>query len=281
LLISAYDIANNHLGASPDLGFARLVFLDSGGYEIAERSDFSDLKGSAKVPDSWDESSYARVLAHLRTGPGQPGLVAISYDRPGVSAAEQAAAAQALFGKRRGIMRELLLKPESRSQAYLHVDAILERPDVLSGFDVIGVTEKELGSSVLARMQAIAKLRLGMDAAQIAAPIHVFGALDPLSAPLYCVAGAEIFDSLSWLRLAYLHGLPVYRQSYGILELGVGTHDSDVDARCWAANIGALYDLELEMRAFCESGDFGSFSYHTTVLERAYRDLQHGLRRTA
>lgn len=281
LLISAYDIGNNHLVASTDLNFARLIFIDSGGYEIADRPDLSDIKGSARAAAPWDEASYAQVLANLPIDLDQPGLVAISYDLPGMSVADQAAAAHALFGKKRGIMRELLLKPESPSQAYLHIDAILKRADAISGFNVIGVTEKELGNSVLARMESIARLRLGMDATQITAPIHVLGALDPLSAPLYCLAGAEIFDSLSWLRLAYRCGLPVYRQSYGILELGIGTHDSDVDARCWAANIGALYDLELEMRAFCESGNFGSFSHHSEVFEDAYRDLQHRLRRKA
>ncbi len=281
LLISAYDLASSHFGESPDLRFARLVFLDSGGYEIAERSDFSDMKGTARAADTWDEASYAELLAGWDTAGEQPGLVAISYDLPGLPVSEQAAAASALLGQKPDIMRELLLKPERRSQPYINVDAILDSVEVLAGFDVIGVTEKEAGSSVLDRMESIARLRLRMDDAGLPAPIHVLGALDPLSAPLYCAAGAEIFDSLSWLRLAYRRGLPVYRQSYGILDVGISTDDSDVDARCWAANIGVLYDLELEMRAFCESGSFASFSHHADVLEDAYRDLQLKLRRRA
>jgi len=281
LLVSAYDIGNRHLDASSGLGFARLVFLDSGGYELAERPDFSDIRGSARAGNSWDQAAYARVVANWPTGPDKPGLVVISYDSPGIPIAEQAGAARAFFGRRHGIMRELLLKPERRAQAYLHIDAVLDNPDALSGFHVLGATEKELGNSVLDRMENIARLRRGLDGAHIKAPIHVLGALDPLSAPLYCIAGAEIFDSLAWLRLGYRHGLPLYRQSYGILELGIGVHDTEVDARCWAANIGTLYDLELEMRAFCETGDFRSFSHHATVFESAYRQLQQRLRRKA
>jgi hypothetical protein len=281
LLVSAYDVGNRHLDASLDLSFARLVLLDSGGYETTERSDLSDIRGSAKASEAWDEAAYAGVLADWPTGIDQPGLIAISYDAPGVPIGDQARMAQALLSGRRGILRELLLKPESRSHAYVHIDAVLERLDALADFDVIGATEKELGSSVFARMENIARLRCGLDAAGIPAPIHVLGALDPLSAPLYCLAGAEIFDSLSWLRLAYRDGLALYKQNYGILELGVHTHDGEVDARCWAANLGTLYDLELEMRAFCESGSFSSFSRHANTFEDAYRELERKLRRKA
>ena len=47
--------------------------------------------------------------------------------------------------------------------------------DSLRDFDVIGFTEKEIGNSVLDRMNNIAKLRIAMRKANINKPIHIFG----------------------------------------------------------------------------------------------------------
>ena len=54
------------------------------------------------------------------------------------------------------------------------------------------VIEKELGDSALVRMERIARLRRALDDAEVKAPVHVFGALDPILSCMYFLAGAEI-----------------------------------------------------------------------------------------
>ncbi len=49
-------------------------------------------------------------------------------------------------------------------------------------------------------MQNIAKLRKALDKAGLNIPLHVFGSLDTVTTPLYFLAGADIFDGLTWLR---------------------------------------------------------------------------------
>src|SRR5690606_32377632 len=106
----------------------------------------------------------------------------------------------------------------------------------LGSFDIVGVTEKELGRSMLDRMVNVAKLRLAMDEAELRIPIHVFGALDPLSASLYYISGAEIFDGLTWIRYAYENGRCVYMHNLGALKYGIHTSNDLVKSRAISEN---------------------------------------------
>jgi len=98
-----------------------------------------------------------------------------------------------------GVLREILLKPETTNQRFLQVPAIVENIRALADFDIIGLTEKEVGSSIFDRMQNIATIRLALDKAGMEIPIHVFGSLDTITTPMYFLAGADIFDGLTWL----------------------------------------------------------------------------------
>ena len=46
---------------------------------------------------------------------------------------------------RTDILREILLKPETATEARLQIDAIIKNIHRLAEFDIIGMTEKELG----------------------------------------------------------------------------------------------------------------------------------------
>ena len=201
-LISAYDIYHKNLGDNPDVGFASLVFLDSGHYEKAHFSDLSDLQYSDYRSKKWNRSLLLEVLKHWPVGQNNPVTIAISYDEPGLKLKDQITSAQEIFHNKSGVLKEFLIKPETKKQAYIQINSILDSIDQLAAFDIIGLTEKELGSSVLQRMERIAKIRIAMDRAGVDRPIHIFGGLDTISTPLYYISGAEIFDGLSWLRLS-------------------------------------------------------------------------------
>jgi hypothetical protein len=91
---------------------------------------------------------------------------------------------------------------------------------------------------------------------------------------MYFLAGADIFDGLTWLRFAFHAGYTMYKHNYGALELGVKTGSHIIDGRCWFHNYGYLVDLQLEMRRFLNNGDFGCFRYHAGLFERAYGNMK-------
>lgn len=266
MLISAYDI---HYGRiHPPFDFSTLVFLDSGGYEASKDNDLSDLGELEHQPSRWSQEMHDKVLKNWRVSCP---TVFISYDHPKdrISVRKQIERAVRMAPSRKGTLRELLLKPETPNQTLIKVSSVLKEVHSLHHFDIIGVTEKEIGTSIFDRMENLARLRIGLRKAGLNTPIHVFGSLDTVSTPMYFLAGADIFDGLTWLRFAYREGLTIYKQNYGALKLGIRERSYLVDGRCWFDNYAYLGEMELEMRRFLKAGDFRSFKYHREELEKA------------
>ena len=119
----------------------------------------------------------------------------------------------------------------------------------LRGFAVVGLTEKELGDSVFDAMVKIARLRTQRDAAEIGIPIHIFGSLDALTSVLYFLAGAEIFDGLTWLRFGYQDGRTLYSQNYGVLRDSEGLRRNAYERHfdMWRNNYYYLGKLRTQM----------------------------------
>lgn len=273
-LVSAYDL---HFGkVQPPFDFPSLIFLDSGGYEASKDAELSDLGDRDHHPKEWTQEMHEGVIAKWQ--PSVPSVL-ISYDHPKarVGFAEQIERARNMAPGRTDFLRELLLKPEKDSQRLLHVDNLLPHVHRLADFDIIGVTEKEIGSSLIDRMKNIAKLRRALSTAGIDIPIHVFGSLDTISTPMYFLAGADIFDGLTWLRFAFHDGLTIYKHNFGALQLGVSTKSDMVDARCWHQNYYYMTEMQLEMRRFLKSQDFGSFRYHGDMFKTALQSALEAL----
>lgn len=274
-LVSAFDIANGHL--KPPFDFAGAVFLDSGGYEIGLGSDLSDVSSEPTgKPSDWTAEQHRAVLdswsAHVPT-------VAITYDHPlvRIPISEQIQRAKALAIPP-GSARELLIKPETRDQNFIKIDSLVAQVRHLQPFQLVGVTEKEIGNSVFERMVNIARLRLELRRTNQLIPIHVFGSLDTITTLFYFIAGADVFDGLTWLRYAFKDGHTVYRQDYGIGEFGIATKSPKVEALCWSKNHSYMKDMELEMRRFLNAYDFGSYKYHGDALRAAYQSVEEEVR---
>ena len=274
-LISAYDLHYQYI--SPPFDFASLVFVDSGGYEASKDSDLAELTDYEYEPREWNQDLHDLVL---ETWSSRSPTVLISFDKPGdrIPLAEQIRRARRLAPKRTDVMRELLLKPETRAQRLLDMESVVKSVKSFGSFDVIGVTEKEIGNSILTRMANIARLRQAMDKHGLDLPIHVFGSLDTVTTPMYFLAGADIFDGLTWLRFAYYNGFTMYKQNYGALELGVTTGAHIIDGRCWYHNYGYLTDLQLEMRRFLNNRDYASFKFPGDLFERAVGGMEESIR---
>jgi hypothetical protein len=276
LLVSAYDIYHNKVTPPFDFG-SNVIFLDSGGYEVSRQLDLSEVEDQTEAPRlPWSEDLYDEVLAGWKS---RLPTVIISYDHPKERRAitEQIKKATNLAGGRKDVLRELLIKPETREQNYVQFDSVLKSVRQLDVFDAIGLTEKEIGNSVLQRMEHIAELRIALTKVGLETPIHIFGSLDTITTMFYFVAGADIFDGLTWLRYAFSNGLTLYRQNVGVLEYGVSTKSATVEAISWAKNYAYLNDLQLEMRQFLKSHDFSVFKHHAPTLEAAYRTISESL----
>jgi len=276
-LVSAYDLW--HKKVEPPFDFATLLFLDSGGYEAGKDVELSDVGDRDHKPLPWSKEQHEAMLAAW--APAVPSVL-ISYDHPleRVPVGDQIERARLLVPGRTGVGREILLKPETRDQRFLQMDSLLlpQHIQALGDFDVVGVTEKEIGNSLLARMRNIAELRRAIDGVGLERiPIHVFGSLDTVSTPLYFLAGADIFDGLTWLRYAFHQGLTLYRHNYAALDLGLDTKAHVVDGRCWFNNYYRMKELELEMRRFLNDGDFGSFQHHSELFRKAHESLREAL----
>lgn len=269
VLVSAYDIFHGKI-AAPD--FPPFVFLDSGGYEASKDADLSDLREHEHAPVTWSLEAYNEVIASWQSSIP---TVIISYDHPDerLPIKEQITRAKSVIPIRQGVSREILLKPETADQRYLKIQSVIDDVHAFAEFDVIGFTEKEIGSSIFDRMKNIATVRLALHHAGLELPIQIFGSLDTITTPLYFVAGADIFDGLAWLRFGFKDGHTLYRQNYGVLALSVDTKWHLIDARCWSNNYYYLKDLQLEMRRFLKDGDFSVFRPHDSLIRDVYNNV--------
>ncbi|MCB1972502.1 MAG: hypothetical protein KDG54_19065, partial [Geminicoccaceae bacterium] len=213
ILVSAYDLHHKKLTGSFD--FAEAIFLDSGGYEAGKDVELSDIQSREHVPAAWTLDDYNATVAGWQSS--RPTVI-VSYNHPceRIPVPEQIARADQTIPLKANIFREILFKPSTADEPETDVNAIVKNIHALAKFDAIGVTEKEIGGTQQARMVSIARIRRALNDAGLGnKPIHVFGSLDTISTPLYFVAGADIFDGLTWLRFAYYEGLTIYRQNFG------------------------------------------------------------------
>jgi hypothetical protein len=274
ILISAYDwyYYKKKFKTELNLTFPNLIFLDSGGYECNKDKDLSDI-GLYK-PDShdWDEKLYLQVIKQWST---KIPTVLISLDIPSdrKPTEDQIKEAGNLFKGKKNFLKEILIKPQSKSSERINKEDIIRNLKSLSKFDILGFTEKELGFSLLDRMTNLAKIRMAMDDERIEKPIHIFGSLDPITTPLYYMAGADIFDGLSWLRFVFHKGQTYYIDSCGPRRFGI--HEN-VRAR-WGKNVGCNYTylmrLQLDLEKFQSKEDFKIFESNANFFKKAFDDL--------
>ncbi len=270
ILVSAYDIHFNYL--KQELNFPSLIFLDSGGYEASTEADLATQFEALETeyePRDWKLEYYEEVVANWTA---LPPTIFVTYDHPKerCSVAEQIKRGLRLGGAKNAIARELLLKPASSSAQYLDIDEICARARDFAPFAVIGVTEKEVGTSLIDRMTNVGRIRLALGQASLETPIHIFGSLDTVTTLLYFAMGADIFDGLTWLRYAYDKGATTYQQNLAALAFPPNTHHTRVKTECWHHNYNYLQNMQMQMRSFLNDGDWNRFDYNVDRLKFLY-----------
>jgi hypothetical protein len=266
MLVSAYDLHHGHLHKPTNI-LTELVFLDSGGYETSDFQDLSTIFSHPTSAKDWKETDLRGVYD---SWPSHIPAVFVSYDRR-KPVRQQIRSARSLFKNYPEQLHALLIKPRTKRSNRLPMAELLSDVRELSSFHVIGVTEKELGGSMLERMENIAKLRLALDDAQLRhIPLHIFGSLDPLTVPLYFLSGAEIFDGLTWLRFGYHGGAALYQQNCAVRRFGVHYTDDQVKLLNIQYNLNSLVETTNQMRRFLIDGDFDRLAPNGRDLATAF-----------
>jgi hypothetical protein len=252
VLISAYDIKWHEV--DPHRFKAQLIIVDSGGYEKLVDEEGRRRGGN---PDhasfEWSPDLYAETLATINVA--SP-IVAVSYDRTELPIGDQIDAALAARDPRLG--SAFLLKP--RNDDSLTIESIAEHTAMLRHFDIVGVTEKEAGGSFFERLTFVACLRALLDSNEVDKPIHVFGGLDPFMTPLYFLAGADIVDGLTWLRMAFSDSGARYLPGYAAMHHDPMGPLDDIEWRIRRTNFSRLVDMQTAFLRFLRSGDYDALS---------------------
>jgi hypothetical protein len=283
LLISAYDIHYKHIPFNEDLFVTDITFIDSGGYETGNAYDISATTKYNYDLKVWDLEQLKKVL---QKWPEHKAGVIVSYDHGNyrVPLENQINDAEELFKEFPNLLNDFLIKPETKDQLYIKTTNIVKNISKLKKFDIIGITERELGNSILQRMLNLHKIRTALDDEKIIAPIHVFGSLDPITSILYFLAGAEIFDGLTWLKYSYYNSSAIYTSNYGVLnpDLGINTIDSKVKSFTISKNTYYLDKMKYTMRDFLKDKDFKVFDDlggigFGDMIEKSYKTFESNL----
>ena len=279
LLISAYDIKHGLLadGDAFRTGFKdsryvqpRVLVIDSGWYEKNGSPPGSPFAVNAGESFPWEEEDYTSVIDSLDKDVSP---IVVSWDHIGPYE-EQIQRAQDFFGGRGHLASVLLLKPPSGSRFHNFDKLSIEHIANLRAFDIVGVTERELGETILDCLVKIAKLRQRLDDARVSAPVHIFGGLDPLFTPLYFAAGAEIFDGLGWLRYAYREGVAMHWTAGTLLDKQITKRSAQ--SRNWVSlqNLDEINRLSEDMRRFVHRREDWGVFYRGESLRPIFESLQ-------
>jgi queuine/archaeosine tRNA-ribosyltransferase len=270
MLVSAFDIHHRFI-KKKDLRVPEILFVDSGGYEAAVYYDFLEMR-------KWERNMYKDILDKWDNKYTPSIFISFDHDYSGLPVKKQIDSEIEFLSKyRRHHMVEMLLKPEKKD-IYLNIDSIIRNINNLDQFNIIGVTEKELGATFLDRLKAVAIIRSQLDKVGNKTPIHIFGCLEPFLIILYFFAGAEIFDGLSWLRYGYFNGMTIYNKEFGISEFNINMNFDRMKIMVLRQNLYYLSNLALEMRKFTVSNDYKVFGGNYKKIEEIHKTLFSELR---
>lgn len=283
LLISAYDVFYKHIPYREENIVTEVTFIDSGGYETGNAYDISATTKYNYDLKHWELCNFVEVL---KKWPAHKAAILVSFDHGNHRdpLAKQINDAEEIFGQFPNMLNDFLIKPETKEQSYVQVENIIKNIKKLSSFNIIGVTERELGNSILQRMQNLYKIRIALDKSGNNAPIHVFGSLDPVTSILYFLAGAEIFDGLTWLKYSYFNNAAIYTSNFGVLnsELGINIRDGQIKSIAISKNTYYLEKMKYTMKDFLKYKNFKLFDNLASkgfgdIIEKSYRTFESNL----
>ena len=192
-------------------------------------------------------------------------IAAVNYDEIG-PITEQVKTAKTFFAKHPQYVADFLVKPFLTQANTVDMAAVEENAELLGDFDIIGITEKELGPSMIERCKNLAKLRRCLSAAGHDVPIHIFGCFEPTSIILLTTCGGDIFDGLTWARYALHDGVLFHRGSLLWSGNNWRTDDATLQRLSASENLGQMTGLMFNLRSFAASHEYDRLGVNQETL---------------
>ena len=205
-LLSLYDYEYTIPSELISAADSRIRIWDSGGYE-ASVCPTCENSGTKK----WDENTYVQTANRI---PWNGLDILVSYDTPNEPKCMQQQVERALhlYTKVEGTYaRDLLIHVPDNTDPYVLAETV---GPYTNEFKILGLIEKEIAPTWAHGVCFINRLRSALSALDTKRyiPIHVFGCFDLKTVARFTLAGADIFDGLTWLRYLFLNGDVLYRR---------------------------------------------------------------------
>ncbi len=179
-LLSAFDLKYGNIDV-PFNELADLVLLDSGVYETAPATVSVDFYYPLPAAAPWTRNHYRSYLREANTRASKTNTIVVSFDTYD-ALEKQVDAALEDFSCIPDAAFDFLLKPTGSGE---FLEPFRGTDIRLGNFDVLGVTERELGRSAVERCKSICNIRRALNDAGFFLPIHVFGAITPAAVTSY------------------------------------------------------------------------------------------------
>jgi hypothetical protein len=270
-LFSAYDLHLRKI-AQEDIWISDVVFVDSGNYELEHIKEVAEQfrESMDARPKKWTFQMYARIIDSLKPPPFRKAVL-VNYDEK-KSLDEQVDDARDFFARHERFASCFLCKPPDKSLHRLNIESLVDNVESIDQFDILGVTEKELGNSLLSRCTNILRIRNALQSRGSDRPIHVFGCLDPLGIVCYFLCGADIFDGTLWLKYGFHENVAFYINNYALLKGTWHNTDGGVAVMSWMWNLRDLTALMLRMRRYAQKHEDNLLEFGTDI-KKEIKDL--------
>ena len=248
-LVSALDLASGCIPAEVT-DEVNLVLIDSGMYEARNSSCVQEDHCLSTTSAQWLRQEYLEIAGDIDV---DANVILVNYDKA-ASLPEQIAWAADDFAHVPQAASDFLVKPES-SSGLVNVAKLARHAGELQQFDIVGIAASEAGESLVKRCSTVVMLRDAMGDAGLDSPIHIFGAINPMEVLAYFFCGADIFDGLNWLRLAFRKygSMPIEEAAFEEQNFNLDDSDLRMDQRI--LNLGFLYRLQESLHQYCLSND--------------------------
>lgn len=254
-LLSLYDYKyhiiseKNQIGEMINTTDTRYRIWDSGGYELLGNSNH----------ETWNEQTYIETANII---PWNNKDILGSYDTPNeeIPLKDQIERALELYSKIEGTFYRNLLIHTSYDMDIESLTTILK--PYIEDFHVLGFTEKEIAPTYVHGIRFIRNLRASLSAIQTKhyIPIHIFGCFDMKTVIRFTLAGADIFDGLTWLRYYFSNNEVLYKKELQYaLSIGKLT-GGDLENEMWRNNITEMNELRSHLVYSIFTDDFEKFT---------------------
>ena len=262
-LVSTFDIAGKRIPMDA-ANMVNVVILDSGLYE--SKNDSTKSAGSNPYPSVVD---WTRELYHetVKGVDESSNVILVNFDQHGALDSQMERASRD-FSFAPHAISDFLVKPTSTTD-WVNIPKLSHYLEVLKQFDLIGIAAREVGGSLLQRSRSVIMLRDLLNNAGVDTPIHVFGTINPYEVLTYFFCGADIFDGLNWLRLAFRSNGSAPIDESALEDMKWGLPDPDLLIGECTNNLQFLYRLQEVLQVYVTNGSFKSLVEEFPIAIRA------------